>query len=168
MARYLTETELREAGIRPTSLGLNRAFLLDIKEDHVEFRALLGCLREELQPEKRASPRQMAERLGQLRDALETYFALEEFYGCFELAANRDPNNAPIVRRLEQQHRDLYAQLDSLVEQAEQIVYHESQDATPRDVLAGFAQFCQKLQDHETMELDLISRQTSLQIGVGD
>ena len=168
MARYLTETELRKAGIRPTSLGLNQAFMLDIKEDHVEFRALLDLLQQELQPSKCSSPRLVADRLAQLRDALETYFALEEFYGCFELAANREPNNAPIVRQLERQHRDLYALLDSLVDRAEQIVYRETHKLSTAEVLQGFAEFCRQLQAHEALELDLISRQTVLQIGVGD
>jgi iron-sulfur cluster repair protein YtfE (RIC family) len=142
--------------------------MLDIKEDQVEFRTLLECLQQELQVEKRSSPRQLAERLSQLRDALETYFALEEFYGCFELAANGDPNNASIVRKLERQHRDLYALLDSLVDRAEQIVYRETHSTSTVDVVQGFAQFCQQLQAHEEFELDLISRQSALQIGVGD
>jgi hypothetical protein len=168
MARFLTETELRQAGIRPDSLGLNRAFLIDIKEDHVEFRTLLAQLKTEFEPECNATPRHIAERLGLLRDALETYFALEEFYGCFQLAANRDATNASIVARLERQHRSLYRQLDNLVEAAEQIVYRETQAATTADVLQGFADFCDDLQAHEELEMDVISRQSVLQIGVGD
>ena len=113
MARYLTESELREAGIDPRQLGLhaacgglaglNRAFLLDIKQDHSEFRALLQQMATALAAPRLGpdalrpwTPLHLATRLAELRDALESYFALEEFYGCFELAANGDPNNAAL------------------------------------------------------------------------
>ncbi len=168
MARYLTEAELRESGIGSITKGINSAFLLDIKQDHVEFRDLLRLVQAFVFDAAPIAPRELAEKLARLRDELETYFTLEEFYGCFDLAAQGDSSVARLVDNLRRQHHEIYVQLDGLVERAEQVLYHEAPEETMREIVDGFRSFCDALRRHEGLELDVISRQPLLDIGVGD
>ena len=168
MARYLTETELREGEDRSATRGINAAFLLEIKEDHVEFRELFKRALELIRPGQFIKPRELADLLGQLRDEMETYFCLEEFYGGFDMAFQADPSNARTVAKLKHQHEQLFTYLIDLVERAEQVVYHEVPATRIRSILVDFRQFAVDLSRHEDAELDLISRQSSLEIGVGD
>jgi hypothetical protein len=167
MARFLTESELRESGVSSIIRGLNSAFLLDIKQDHVAFRELLHQVRAFLEA-RAIHPRDLVDKLSRLRDELETYFSLEEFYGCFELASAGDSSVARLASRLRRQHREIYLQLDALVERAEQVLYQEAPESDIPQIVEGFELFYEALRRHEGLELDVISQQPLLDLGVGD
>jgi iron-sulfur cluster repair protein YtfE (RIC family) len=167
-AHFLTETDLRQGEYRNLTRGINTAFLLEIKEDHAEFRTLLHRAEQRLRQHSAIKPRELADLLGRLRDEMETYFSLEEFYGGFELASHADASVARTVARLKQQHEQLYTALNDLVERAEQIAYHEVPANRLRGLVEDFWRFTGDLRRHEDAELDVISRQAAWDIGGGD
>ena len=166
--RFLTETDLREGEYRSATRGINTAFLLEIKEDHVEFRVLLKRALSLIRPGVLIRPRELADLLSQLRDEMETYFCLEEFYGGFDIAFQAYPNHARTVAKLKHQHEQLFTYLIDLVERAEQVVYHEVPTSRMRSILTDFQTFAADLRRHEDAELDLISRESAQEIGGGD
>lgn len=167
-SRFLTESQLRAGEYRTLTRVINTAFLLEIKEDHVGFRALFQRAVEDFRRGRQIRPRELAETLGRLRDEIETYFSLEEFYGEFDLAFRADPGLARAIARLKHEHEQLFTQLNGLVERAEQILYREAPLARQPQLIADFLEFAEAYQQHEDRELNLISEQSSLDIGVGD
>jgi hypothetical protein len=168
MARSSTETKMRRGEFRSATNGVNTSFLLDIKEDHAEFQVLLKRALDVVQAGQPIKPRALADLLGQLRDEMETYFCLEEFYGGFDVNFETDPSHARMAAKLKHQHEQLFTRLVDLVERAEQIVYHEVPSSRMRQIAADFKTFVDELHRHEDAELDLISRQSSLDLGGGD
>ena len=111
--RWLSEQEYRQSGAEATGVTFNVAFLLEIKSDF-GFRDLLRRVRSQLCPEPGVdfvSPRQAADLLSDLRDELETYFALEEFYGYFREAEIENPPVSKKAAQLKDEHEDLYLSL---------------------------------------------------------
>jgi hypothetical protein len=168
MNRILTERQLREGEYRSLTQGINTAFLLEIKEDHVEFRVLFKRALEMIRAGTEIKAREFANLLGFLRDEIETYFSLEEFYGGFDMAFQADPGHARTVAKLKHQHEQLFTCLNGLVERAEQIAYHEVPHSRLRGLLADFVVFANDLRRHEDCELNLISEQFAVDVGVGD
>jgi len=180
---WFSETEFRKSGV--LSLGvhmdvdheatdaekrvtLNVAFMSEIKEDF-DFRQTLNDVYHRLNEEPTISARDAAKELATLRDQLETYFAMEEFYGYFQQSAisNHGVNHQADVLRND--HESLFLQLSELVDLAEQIVYREcSSQITVRDLALQLDSFCQALADHEQDEMELMMRLHNEVIGVGD
>ena len=94
MTDILTERQLREGEYRSLTRGINTAFLLEIKQDHVEFRVLFKRALEMIRSGAEIKAREFAELLGFVRDEIETYFSLEEFYGGFDMAFQADAGHA--------------------------------------------------------------------------
>ena len=95
MSVWLSESEYRQSDPVAAGLTINVAFLQEIKDDHVEFRERLEGTRQHfssLTESQKKRPVDTARLLGELRDELETYFALEEFYGYFQNAAVTNPS----------------------------------------------------------------------------
>jgi len=164
----LTESQLREGEYRSVTRGINTAFLIEIKEDHLEFRDLFQRSLEMVRSGATVKPREFATLLGRLRDEIETYFSLEEFYGGFEMAFEADPRRARAVVKLKHQHEQLFTALNNLVERAEQIAYREVPHSRLRGLIADFVIFANDLRRHEDLEQDLISEESALDVGVGD
>lgn len=142
------------------SVAVNAAFLQEIKDDNLELPRLLGELRVALAGSGsiRGQWRRFVALLGDLRDGLAVYFALEETYGYFEnpvCVASRLSRNAQALRT---QHARLYSEICAVFEQAEQRVYREAHAAAPRRIVQRFIAFCDHLRMHETREEDLILR----------
>lgn len=167
MSTWLTEAEYRTSGAVSLGLTLNTAFLQEIKEDNVEFRKLLEDVLVEFSQKHLPAAKPAAERLANLRDALESYFALEEFYGYFK--SSRTANLAVSQRadKLRLEHQSLFVQLCDLVDKAEQIVYRESA-VTLDEVAAGVRQFYRDIQDHEQREMRLMMDLHNQVLGGGD
>jgi hypothetical protein len=165
---FLTQADLREGEYRSLTRGINTAFLREIKEDHVAFSELLAQCRQRIRPEQAIKSRELATLLGRLRDEIETYFSLEEFYGEYDQAFQTDPGHARTVARLKHQHEQLFTELNGLVERAEQLVYHEIPTSRRREIVADFQSFAETLERHEAAERELISRQVTEETGVGD
>jgi hypothetical protein len=118
---------------------------------------------------KRISPRVAAEMLGELRDGLETYFALEEFYGYFEQSAVQNPCVSQKALGLQSEHEALFLKLNQIVEMVQQIVYHEAGPEITMDRVAEeLESFCIQLAHHEQSEMDLMMRLCNEDFGVGD
>ncbi|MEL7499896.1 MAG: hemerythrin domain-containing protein [Planctomycetota bacterium] len=170
MSSWLSETEFRQAGADAVGITINVAFLQEIKADY-DFRQLLNDTYLQLGERTMGwvSPRVAAELLENLRDELETYFALEEFYGYFTDAEVVNPCVGQTANQLRTDHQELFIQLNELVELAQQITYREiGPETTVADVFEQFETFCKDLAHHEQAEMDLMMRLCNEDIGVGD
>ena len=179
MSTWLSEKEFRQSGAESAGVTINVAFLQEIKSDF-GFRDLLNTVYFQLKPgaartivdgdpEQRISPRVAAEMLGELRDGLETYFALEEFYGYFEQSAVQNPCVSQKALGLQSEHEALFLKLNQIVETVQQIVYHEAgPEITMDQVAEELESFCIQLAHHEQAEMDLMMRLCNEDFGVGD
>ena len=183
MSIWFSETEFRQSGVlslgvhmdvdheaalADQSMTLNVAFMTEIKEDF-DFRETLNNVYYRLNDEPSISARDAAKELAALRDQLETYFAMEEFYGYFQQSAISNPGVSHQADVLRSDHESLFLQLSELVDLAEQIVYREcSKQITIRDLAIQLDSFCQALADHEQDEMVLMMRLHNEEFGVGD
>ena len=167
--RWLSEQEYRLSGAEATGFTFNVAFLLEIKSDF-GFRDLLTQVRSRLccsPTADRVSPRQAADLLNDLRDELETYFALEEFYGYFKHANIENPPVSTQASRLKKGHETLYLELSRVIETAQQLVYREcGPEVTVKDVGEQFEQFYDNLMRHEDAEMNLVMALCNEDFGV--
>ena len=179
MSTWLSEKEFRQSGAESAGITINVAFLQEIKSDF-GFRDLLNDVYQQLKPEstrgdfddesgEKVTPRVAAEMLGDLRDGLETYFALEEFYGYFQQAEVLNPCVSQKAFSLQSEHETLFLKLNQIVEIAQQIVYHEAgPETTLGQVAEELDSFCVELAKHEQAEMDLMMRLCNEDLGVGD
>lgn len=169
--RWLSEQEYRQSGAEATGVTFNVAFLLEIKSDF-GFRDLLHRVRSQLCPESDVglvSPRKAADLLSDLRDELETYFALEEFYGYFRESEIENPPVSKKAARLKNEHEDLYLELSFVLELAQQLVYREcGPEVSVASLGAEFERFYQNLIRHEEAEINLVMALCNEEFGVGD
>jgi len=168
MTTWLTEKEYRQSGALSVGMTINVAFLEEIKSDF-DFRSTLNQVYKEVNHRPDLAPPKIAQLLSGLRDQLETYFALEEFYGYFEQDEVTNIGVSKKVTKKSEEHETLFLQLSEVIEVAEQIVYHEcSSDLTIEEVRRLFDCFCEALADHEQDEMELIMQMFNEDIGVGD
>lgn len=178
MSTWLSEKEFRQSGAESAGVTINVAFLQEIKADFA-FRDLLNDVFFKLNPDhrqskldstdERISPRVAADLLGELRDGLETYFALEEFYGYFQQSAVQNPFVSQKAQGLQSEHETLFLMLNEIVESAEKIVYRETgPELTLGHVAQSLEVFCVRLAQHEQAEMDLMMRLCNEDLGVGD
>ncbi len=181
MASWITERDYRQANASGMGLGLNVAFIREIKEDNVEFRELLGQVEQKfrelpVESERENDVWELHQMLSRLRDELETYFALEEFYGGFRIG-NSSASLGPVldqgdlarqIENLKRQHIDLYLQLDRVVESSAQVVYGECQPNEVDSLIQPFSKFIDELKAHESYEMDVIMQQCNQDLGAGD
>ncbi|HMP78556.1 MAG TPA: hemerythrin domain-containing protein [Pirellulaceae bacterium] len=167
MSTWLTEAEYRTSGAAKLGLTLNTAFLQEIKEDHIEFRKLLEDVLVAFSQKDPPTPKQAVDWLSRLRDALESYFALEEFYGYFK--SSRTANLAVSQRadKLRHEHHTLFVRLCELEDQAEQILYHET-PITMAEVAEGLIAFYSQMREHEQREMALMMELHNQVLGGGD
>jgi hypothetical protein len=167
--RFLSEQEYRQSGAEATGVTFNVAFLREIKIDY-GFRELLTRVYNRLKPETGppASPREASDLLADLRDELETYFALEECYGYFSDAEVKNP---PVSRKaidLKGDHERLYLELSEVVEMAMRLVYQEcGPEITVATIAETFEEFCKHLAAHEQAEMNLVMALCNEDFGVG-
>lgn len=171
MSVWLSEAEFRLSGAESVGVTINVAFLQEIKNDF-GFRYVLNDAYRQLKPSdsnQRTSPRVAAELLSSLRDELETYFALEEFFGYFKQSAIANPCVNQKAAALQSEHETLYLKISAIIETCEQIVYREiGPEVTVEDIANEFEEFCIELARHEQSEMDLMMRLCNEDIGVGD
>ena len=167
MTTWLSEKEYLQSGAESAGVTINVAFLSEIKEDF-GFRSLLNEVYSRLQPSHEpVSAQEAATILSDLRDALETYFALEEFFGYFGLSTPDNPQVSQRAAKLKFEHEALFLELCAIVELAHQVLYRET--AMTLDHIGDrFEGFCIALAQHEQSEMDLMMRQCNEDIGVGD
>ena len=164
MSTWLTETEFRQSDALASGVTINVAFLREIKEDHLSIRQKTEQIDRHLK--QGLSPREALDCLSDYRDSLETYFALEEFYGYFQQAAVLNPSVSQKATSLQSEHEELFLKLNRIVDLTEQIVYHESgPETTLVQVAEELDSFCIDLDQHEQAEMDLMMRLCNEDIG---
>ena len=156
--------------IATQTVSINPAFLLEIKDDHHELRQLLHHTAAMVDRPSwmRKECDRLVDLLTKLRDQLAMHFSLEEAYGYFEDAISVAPHLSKRAEALRAQHFDLYSQLCSLVDQAEQLLYHEAATVASAGLTAGFHEFIALFQEHEASESDLIQHAFHEDLGAGD
>lgn len=168
MSTWMSETEFRQAGAGKAGIAINVPFLMEIKEDS-EFRQLLNEVYQRINQSPAPAPRTAIEILGSLRDELETYFALEEFYGFVKNSVNADAMQSKLASELADEHSKLYLQFNDIIEIGEQIVYREcSPQVTVSDLAVLLDKFCHSLAQHEQKEMELMMKTCNQDTGVGD
>jgi hypothetical protein len=168
MSTWLTEKEYRQSGAIAAGMTINAAFMDEIKTDF-DFRSTLNRSYYWINQKPDASPRLVVQWLCELRDQLETYFALEEFYGYFHQESIENPIVNRKAREKTLEHGTLYLDLSRVIDLAEQIVYGESADnVNIETVRSEFEKFCIALAQHEQDEMELIMQLCNQDIGVGD
>lgn len=167
MSTWLTEKEYRQSGAIAAGMTINAAFMDEIKTDF-DFRSTLNRTYHQLKQKPDPAPRMAVEWLGDLRDQLETYFALEEFYGYLRQDSIDNPVVSRKARAKTQEHETLYLDLSQVIDLAEQIVYRESADEVNLDMVRSeFDKFCVALARHEQDEMELIMQLCNQDMGGG-
>ncbi len=167
MGLWLTEREFRQGGAESTGVTLNVAFLRDIKQDTPSLQTQSSVIRHSLEGGS-ITPRLTVDLLTQYRDDLETYFALEEFYGYFSNAAVTNPTISSQAAKLRAEHVELFLNLNQVIELAEQILYHEcSTEITLQQVAQRFDALAISFDAHEQREMELMMRLCNEEIGGG-
>ncbi|MDH3717246.1 MAG: hemerythrin domain-containing protein [Planctomycetota bacterium] len=151
------------------TLAVNAAFMQEIKDEHVRLQSTLVELNELIHEhaDRQIHPRRLTPLLSQLCDALSLHFSLEESFGYFDDALDVAPHLSQQAEALRMEHTTLYETLCDLVEQSEQLTYHETEGSL-QNLIEQCAQFYQELDRHESQENDLILRAFDEDLGVGD
>lgn len=167
MSTWLTEKEYRQSGAIAAGMTINAAFMDEIKTDF-DFRSTLNRTYYWVNQKPDAAPRLVVQWLCDLRDQLETYFALEEFYGYFPQESIGNPVVSRKAQAKTQEHETLYLDLSRVIDLAEQIVYRESADSVNLDtVRSEFEKFCIALAHHEQDEMELVMQLCNQDVGGG-
>ncbi len=167
MSVWLTEKEFRQSGAQATGITINVAFLREIKDENVALRQLIDAVANRLGHDPRLSEHDLLELFSRLRDELESYFALEEFYGYFDQAAMLNPSVSACADKLRNEHESLFLSFNDVVELVEQHVYRES-NTSLEEIVDQFNRFRADLDLHEQCEMELMLRLCNEEIGVGD
>jgi Hemerythrin HHE cation binding domain len=162
-----------EQAVNPSAertLTINAAFLQEIKDDNRELRHLLeGCAALLARPDPvGVDLKRLAKVLGSLRDQLAMHFALEEAYGYFDDAIDVAPRLSRLATLLKAQHPTLFLELCGIVEQSEQLMYHETASSAAEGLAREFAEFQARFLEHEAEENALIMQEVNEEIGGGD
>jgi hypothetical protein len=152
------------------TVSINPAFLQEIKDDHHELRQLLHHTAAMLDRPTwmQIEFDRLVDLFTKLRDQLAMHFSLEEAYGYFEDAISVAPHLSKRAEALRSQHFELYSQFCSLVERAEQLLYHEAAKIAVAGLAEDFRRFSGGLQEHESCESDLILQAFHDDLGAGD
>jgi hypothetical protein len=106
-------------------------------------------------PDEQPSFAGVVQALVRLREELTRHFAEEEGGGCLDEAVSRCPSLSGDEQRITDEHPQLLAALDRLIEQARtQPPTHQTQLAIERE----FDRICEQLRQHEQAENALLSR----------
>lgn len=144
----------------PTGVGpkftVNAAFFQEIKEDHQHLKTLLSKISKLVSTVEAINnhSRKFTALLCELRDQLAFHFALEEAYGYFEDAIEREPQYHEQAGKLRAQHEELYLMSQDIAEQAQNRVDSKEPDLVA--VAEQFQAFQAALSAHESAELRLI------------
>lgn len=156
--------------IKIGTLGVNAAFLREIKEDHRELRRLLDDTVELLSQasKTRMPPRKIVSLLERLRDQFAMHFSLEEAFGYFEDAIAVAPRLSGRADALRSEHRTLFTEICDVVEHAESLLRADASPHAVKRISLKFVAFHHQYQAHEAAENDLILESLDDDIGVGD
>jgi hypothetical protein len=116
-------------------------------------------------PDRDVPAGQIAETIRRLRMELVHHFAEEEEGGCLDEAVSRCPRLGPDARRIEAEHQELLAKLESLLAQA------TDGEISVQDRVAlegAFDDFCRQMRAHEAAESDVLRQAFGANINGGE
>lgn len=92
--------------ISTSAVGINAAFLQEVKEDNVMLHDLLGAASKVLDPTEHTpiQPRCMADLFAKLRDQLAIHFSLEEALGYLDDVIVQSPRLCEVAFELRAEH----------------------------------------------------------------
>ncbi|WP_164102047.1 hypothetical protein [Candidatus Laterigemmans baculatus] len=142
------------------TLGVNAAFLQEIKDSHPDLAHAVHALRATYHSDDvpAQTARRLVRLLDELRDCLAFQFALEESYGYIEGAQSSSETLAEMAEKARNQHCGLYLELSSLCEQAEELQYRGFACDNVRQLIQDTERFDARLIQHERLEAELIER----------
>lgn len=164
MSTWLSAAEYRASGAKQLGLALNRAFFQEIKEDHDLFRQMIDAVVAKWSNHAVAINRVSVDEMLQLRDALESYFALEEFFGFLPTKRVLGTEIVQVALRMQEEHRELFLQLSDIIEVMEQHLYHERR-STSQEVSEKIQSFYARWCEHEQQEMTLMLRAHNEELG---
>jgi hypothetical protein len=152
------------------TVGINAAFLQEIKDDHHELRQLMHHTMAMLERPSwmQTEHDRLVELLNKLRDQLAMHFSLEEAYGYFEDAISMAPHLCRQAEQLRAQHSQLYSDICRMAERAELMLYQEPDPTVLAILAADYRDFSDRFQEHESRESQLIVEAFNNDIGTGD
>lgn len=158
----------RSSPVRVKRLGVNAAFLKDIKDDNRELKSLIDRLYPMLDHPQVATNHwtEVLTLLADLRDQLAVHFSLEEAFGYFEDAIETAPQFSQLAGQLRGDHARLFEWSRELAERAFEVPV-ESIEKVDRFV-KHFQRFRSAFEQHETAEIELILKAMDEDLGVGD
>ncbi|MEQ8788570.1 MAG: hemerythrin domain-containing protein [Pirellulaceae bacterium] len=156
--------------IKVGTLGVNAAFLREIKEDHRELTRLFdeAVALFARAARTRVPARKIIDVLECLRDQLALHFSLEEAFGYFEDAITVAPRLSARADALRSEHGTLYIELCEVVEEAERLLRADNSSRAVRRIALQFVAFHHQYQAHDSAENELILTALDDDIGVGD
>jgi hypothetical protein len=142
------------------TLGVNAAFLQEIKDSHPDLAHAVHDVRTTCQAD--APPAETARRLvrllDDLRDCLAFQFALEESFGYIENARAMPESITELAERARAEHCGLYLEISSLCEQAEELQYRGFAAEHVRELIEATEAFDSRFIRHERLEAELVER----------
>jgi len=159
------------ATVSSRTVAINAAFLQEIKLDNTVLRGLLESLRRMVGQSwtKQAQAARFTLLLGELRDQLAMHFALEEAFGYYEDAVAQAPQLCDRAQALRGQHPELFTELCTLVDEAEDSAgLSLPLQRWSHRLIVAFRRFDRRLREHEHDENELIFAAFDDDIGVGD
>jgi hypothetical protein len=152
----------------PSKIGVNAAFMMEIKDDHRHLHDRLCCLRKLIKNPSIAQGhfRDFVDQLFGLCDQLAFHFALEEAYGYFDDALEATPHLHDQSTKLRNQHSSLFVTARDLADQAAACVKPSLSQVS--SLVNGFRAFDVALKVHESAEKGLIMAAVNQDVGVGD
>jgi hypothetical protein len=151
-----------------SKVGVNAAFLMEIKDDHYQLKQMLVQLRRQVD-----NPivlghhfQNFVNDLYSLCDQLAFHFTLEEAFGYFDDALESTPHLHDQSSRLRDQHSQLFIAARDLADHAAE--YGKPTAVELRQIIHEFRQFDVTLKVHESAEQGLIMAALTEDVGVGD
>jgi hypothetical protein len=151
-----------------TQLGVNAAFLREIKEDNLRLRELFERVTTHLTSPHPISCNTLVRELWQLRDQLAMHFALESAYGYLADVVDYAPRLCDNARAMLAEHDELFLELCEIVDAAEELAYEAYSYQRFLALASDIFDFHAKFQAHESRENHLIFQALNEDIGVGD
>ena len=155
-------------GTTTQTIGVNAAFLNEIKDDHLELKQLLSKLQLAFETSYKRRPREVVYLLMALQDRLAIHFSLEEAYGYCENALDAAPRLSDQAAALRAEHGPLFVSICQIAEDAEVLLHKRPTVQKLAQLAADYRDFLEKFQQHEQREIDLIFEAFDDDVGVGD
>lgn len=155
-------------------VGINVAFLQEIKEDHVDLARILQKIEHSFQQARtHEQTRELTYLMLALQDRVAFHFSLEESLGYCVDSLSIAPRLTPHASALRAQHTDLLRAASQLTLIAQEA--YEDQQGKPRPFCqaiqklhVAFREFRDALLQHEDDEMELIVSAYSDDLGGGD